>query len=497
MKTFKRTLAFFLALLTVISVTVIGFGAASGYFGEHEIKSNGTFEYYIDNDNSVVICRAIDKDYTGKTFTIPAKIDGHKFGCLFDEDLLYLLRQSGNDDTITSVKIEEGIESLYTDYIDEEHPNFEMKGVFAGLKNLRNISLPKSLKSLNGGMFSGCTSLKKVKIPKTIVDFGTNIFSGCTALKEVKLPSNMEYVPSYMFKNCKSLESIWIPSSVKGIGESAFAYCESLEGKLKLPESLSWISRKAFYGCKSLTGRVEIPKNVKEISGGAFAFCTGLTGFRIAEGNNSFSQKSGVLFNKNKTELYSYLSGKKTKEYKIPSTVKEVSEYAFAGTKYLRKVTLSKKMTETGKYAFYKSSVREVVLPKSLQMISEGTFKNCKNLKSISLPLNLDEIQDSAFENCTSLKEIKLPPRLHIVGCYTFKGCSSLKSLSFPKSVWRVEIGALDKCKNLKTVKFFYKNCDIYFLDGKISRSKPTIYGYKKSTAKDFAKRSKLKFVTM
>lgn len=512
MKKFKRILSVFLALMTVFSVLSVGVVTFNVSAESNRQRSNGVFEYLVLSSDSARLRRVVDMDYTGKTLVIPAEIDGHKVVGIDGsaESFYEYLIESGNVDTITSIKIEEGIvqldpyglyndpDSYYEDYYEDmEFEDFNEQGIFSGLKNLKNVSLPKSLKALDDGMFSNCTSLRKVTLPDTVEFFGYNVFGGCTSLKYVNLPSNMKNIPANMFKNCRSLESINLPSSLESIDDSAFAYCESLKGQLKLPKSLKAIGEKAFYGCKSLTGKLEIPKNLKKIRSGAFAFCTGLTSFRIADGNKYFSQKGGVLFNKKKTKIHCYLSGKETKEYNIPSTVKSVDEYAFAGTKYLRKITLSKKMRWVGEYAFYKSRVKEVNLPKSIDSISEGAFKNCKNIKSIKLPANIIQIGDSAFENCKNLKEIKIPSKVVTIGNFAFKGCSSLKSLTFPKSVSTIFVGAFDNCKNLKSVKILNKKCDIYFWKDKVSGCKPTIYGYKNSTAQKFAKTAKLKFVTV
>lgn len=494
MKILKRTLSLFLALLTVMSVMVVGVGSFAASAKSEKLLSNGFFTYYHSGDNYVGLVRAVDRDYTGKTFVIPYKIDGRKVICANDL-LLSDLRKSGNADTITSIKIEEGITQLSTDYVGEEETAMEkMRGAFSGLKNLKKISLPSTMYSLEDGMFSYCKSLKKVILPDSLGYIGANVFGGCTSLEYVKLPSKLKRISNCMFRNCKSLKTIEIPETLEEIGYAAFAYCESLNFKMTFPKELDVIGYMAFYGCKSLTGTVRLPKHIRSIYGGAFAFCPGLKGFKISDWNEYFSQKGGVLFNKDKTKLVCYLSGKKNKEYKIPSTVEDVVDYAFAGTKNLKKITFSKNMISTGDYAFYKSKVKEVVFSSSIRDISEGSFKNCNNIKSINLPARLVEIGDSAFENCKNLKEIKIPSKVATVGINAFKGCSSLKRLTFPKSVETIMFGAFDSCKNLKSVKILNSKCDVYAWGKKVSGSKPTIHGYKNSTAQKFAKKAKLKF---
>ena len=186
-------------------------------------------------------------------------------------------------------------------------------------------------------------------------------FEGFENLREVKLPEDLKEIPTRMFKDCKKLE------------------------KINIPITLRSIERGAFYNCRSLKGKLKLPKNLKYIGYGAFARCTGLTGFKIADGNKYLSQKGGVLFSKKKTHIYCYLSGKETKEYKVPSTVKTVDEYAFSETKHLKKLTLSNKMKELPYYALYKSSVKTVVLPESIKSVEYSAFRKCSKLKSLTV----------------------------------------------------------------------------------------------------------------
>ena len=459
MKTLKRILSVFLALLTVFSIASVGVSYAAV---TEKMKLSGDFYYTVDKDGTAVIQKVVDKSYAGKTLVIPAKLDGYRVKGMnivkhvsrpFDA-----LKKSGNADTITSVKIEEGIVQLdalgemndpvNSPYIKDPDAK-TIAGIFSGLKNLKKVSLPSTLKAVDSGMFSECTSLKSIKIPDKVefIDqyafygcssltdinlpdklekISDSSFRACTSLKRIKIPKNVKTIETCAFYKCKNLKEVTFPSKLTYIGPQAFANCEKLE-KIKLPSELRTIMGLAFKGCKSLTGKLRLPKKLKEVGDGAFAFCTGLTGFKIADGNKYFSQKGGVLFDKKKTHIYCYLSGKETKEYKVPTTVKSVSEYAFAGTKYLKKITLSKNMIEVPECAFYKSKVKTIVLPKSIEEIANSALADCKNLKSLTV------------KNKSCIMPNHKP----------FKG------------------------------------------------SKLTVYGYKNSTAQVFAKEAKLKFVTI
>lgn len=72
--------------------------------------------------------------------------------------------------------------------------------------DIEEISLPKSLKSIN---------------PYALQEF--------TSLKKISLNDGLEDIGQYAFDNCTKLESITFPTSLKEIGKSAFSYCKNLK----------------------------------------------------------------------------------------------------------------------------------------------------------------------------------------------------------------------------------------------------------------------------
>ncbi|MDE5910875.1 MAG: leucine-rich repeat domain-containing protein, partial [Clostridia bacterium] len=51
-----------------------------------------------------------------------------------------------------------------------------------GCKSLKNLTLPKTLRSLYEPDFSNCSSLESITIPKSMTKIGNDAFSECTAL---------------------------------------------------------------------------------------------------------------------------------------------------------------------------------------------------------------------------------------------------------------------------------------------------------------------------
>ncbi|MGN1126399.1 MAG: leucine-rich repeat domain-containing protein [Ruminococcus sp.] len=100
----------------------------------------------------------------------------------------------------------------------------------------------------------------------------------------------------------------------------------------------------------------------------------------------------------------------------LPSTIKEVGKQAFAETKVLKEVEFKSEYTQFGEGAFKNSSIVKAKLPTRLQKISNGMFKNCKNVTSISFPDDLKSIGDEAFWGCTSLEGMTIGDDIFKIG---------------------------------------------------------------------------------
>ena len=103
--------------------------------------------------------------------------------------------------------------------------------------------------------------------------------------------------------------------------------------------------------------------------------------------------------------------------------------------------------------AFYNvKGLKRVVIPDSVQVIDEGTFRNCATLEEVVIPQSVKEIWDRAFEFTTSLKKITIPEGVEDIGESAFQGCSKLEKVIIPESVKRIGVNAFKDCKKLPAV---------------------------------------------
>ena len=105
------------------------------------------------------------------------------------------------------------------------------------------------------------------------------------------------------------------------------------------------------------------------------------------EANPSMCSINGVLFSKDKTQLYCYPAGAKRETYSVPDGVKWLCAEAFAFNSYLTSINM----------------------PNSVTNMCFGTFCCCKSLNSIRLSENIKRISAYTFEKCESLHFLDFP----------------------------------------------------------------------------------------
>ena len=195
---------------------------------------------------------------------------------------------------------------------------------------------------------------------EAMIDYG-NTWSG-----ELNLPSEVNY-------NGETY-------TVTGISWAAFEDCEELR-KVRLPKTITKVIDRTYPDDPSLAGAVS-PDCMNPFDG-----CTNLEYIEVDEENPSFCSFDGILFSKDKTELYCYPAGAKRDTYIVPDGVTFIGGDAFAYNYYLVNINM----------------------PNSVNHLGFGVFSNCKNLRSVTLSKGIRIIAASTFERCESMTFLDIP----------------------------------------------------------------------------------------
>ncbi|KAK8887212.1 hypothetical protein M9Y10_038250 [Tritrichomonas musculus] len=407
-------------------------------------------------------------------------------------------------------KINEGAFSLCTNLKEiefEENSKIELidKKTFF-MVSINSIDIPSTVKEIDECAFFYCNLLNNVIFQgnSQLEIIGKSAFSH-SALKTVFIPSHVKYIKEQAFFTCLQLETIefeenselisidkeaflktsihriLIPRNVKIIGESSFS--ESLLDTIEFEEDseLEVIGQDAF----STTGidYIHIPNHVKQIEESSFHYCCKLHTIELDEENSELKAICGFAFSDSTLESIT-----------IPANCEELKDNWCCGTTELMDViispnnkffTLMNENTIVGKsclnngfydilYFAYRT-IKEIVIPRSIRIISSFAFSGCQTLQKIefeegselvlidkyafsdsaineiSLPLHIRQINESAFSDCNQLSTINIleDAELETIDKYAFSE-TSLNSLNFSshlrelKDEWCGEVSGLN-----------------------------------------------------
>ena len=226
-------------------------------------------------------------------------------------------------------------------------PDPTFGGVIAFGKGVTILTIPEGTIDVDFSEFFGYADLTTVVIPRSVLYLGDPTFTGCNMLTAFTVNTRNPYFSSeggVIFDKMKN-ELIRCPPAKTG------SYI--------IPNSVSRIGWTAFQDCKNLTS-ITIPANVQWLDAETFQGCNKLTSFTVDILNPYLSSEGGVIFNKEKTRLIAYPTGR-AGDYTIPTSVDTIGHAAFYSCKALTAVTI----------------------PPAVMWIEDEAFAECTGLKSL------------------------------------------------------------------------------------------------------------------
>jgi len=345
---------------------------------------------------------------------------------------------------------------------------------------VKDINLPDSLVKIGRYAFYGST-FNQITIPDGVEEIGAAAFTYCYNLKEITLPASLKILPNRMLADCWALERVTFSDAreLNTVYTSAFNNCTNLKDvyyngraswlywlRANSPEianatlhiseesisvdcgdNITWnlneegtltisgtgkiddFSQKFapwYYMCKDIKKIVIedgitsvgycmfrsldnltdiiIPSSVNQVDIDAYGkqFLSSAGSEKLknisVDGDNAFyCSVDGVLFNKDKTELIKYAVGKELVEYVVPDSVLSISPFAFEN-----------------------SILNSVILPQKLTTINRNAFDGCRQLEEIKIPNGVTKIASSTFQSCVNLKRIEIPNSVTNIAALAF-----------------------------------------------------------------------------
>ncbi len=191
------------------------------------------------------------------------------------------------------------------------------------------------------------------------------------------------------------------------------------------PYSAPW------YSYQSKIKTVVIEDSVTSIGDSAFDYCYCLTEITVDADNPNYSSLDGNLYNKNRTTLIQYATGKSETSFTIPDSVTSIGDSAFYNCDGLTEVTIPDSVTSIGDDAFYNcSALTSVTIGNGVTSIGSYAFFYCGALTSVTIGNGVTSIGKSAFSDCDALTSITIPDSVTSIGKSAFSDCDALTEIT-------------------------------------------------------------------
>ena len=223
---------------------------------------------------------------------------------------------------------------------------------FLNASNLKSITVPDSVTSVGYGAFLRCESLESAYIGSGLTEIPDAMFSRCINLKTVTVSDGLRSVGRSAFANA-AVEEFTFPEGFESLGIGAFSYCNHL--KTVTVNSDITIDRINVTnvvfgsGCTSLD-TLTIGKNVTTVDS-AFFTVPNLDHIVLDPDNDHLKYENGMLTTSDGAVLLRFTGLSDIDEFRIPDGVKKIC-----------------------KSALYNFGAKKIVVPSSVEEISEGAF---------------------------------------------------------------------------------------------------------------------------
>ena len=209
------------------------------------------------------------------------------------------------------------------------------------------------------------------------------------------------------------------------------------------------LSEHAFTSSPNLVN-VSLPDGITSIAGGAFAGCKSLRNINIPETVTSLGTFNDYFGYEGGWSGVFSSSGIQT--INIPGSVEIIGDGCFEDCINLKEVVINEGTKIIGSAAFGRDSALEnITLPNTIDSIGKMTFSQC-NLKQVNLSNNIRFIGRTCFSD-NKLTEFHFPENLKDIRTRIL-GNNPISSLTIPSGVIRIMPGSLQRLSELKELVF-------------------------------------------
>lgn len=317
---------------------------------------------------------------------------------------------------------------------------------------------------LNGFMSS--PKLKNVSLPYTIKKIRNSAFADCPELENVYMSDIVDEIGNYAFMECPKLKAIIIPESVKTIGKMIFRDNDTsvhvIASSVGENWSATWNSNNANQDVE-FDSKYEQKMNLTELysvltrsdEAEAYSVSKIQPYYFYKENNNIYvpavNPEDGLPIVRIEMNAFKDQSCDSLfVEYSDRTLI--IEDYAFRGIN-ADKIVINRNIEYEDEYTeeiFTKSTMKSVILPKTITKLTDAMFYNCARLEDLNFinPIaGTREIQEEELNKLPLTNGIiKLPATSNFdtIGAKAFFGTTSIKELHIYGNVKNVGANILD-----------------------------------------------------
>ena len=399
-----------------------------------------------------------------------------------------------------------------------------------------SYSMPDSVTDIDEYAFWGNDSLKEIQFSINLNQIPGYAFSNCRNLLAVSIPYSVKNIDAKAFENCISLQKVMIPGSVSYIHSSAFDGCP----KLVISADSGSVAH-AFYQNWKLLNKTEVgsenEKGDTVVDAGGNVYIVGSDGklIKIESGSSSSSQGSSaamhdpsnvdyipefdpimtsedgvlgktmvvgsnavVMMDSPQMQVVNGLTNRDVYADEEPENTSNttdnskgdalpkyaivndhITNYAYYGDVDLFTYSVPSNITKIGDFAFARSNLESIHIPKGVTTIGYAAFYHCDNLREISIPSTVTWIEPSAFSHTAWINSwannvnaddflivgdglliaykgnqqyVEIPNNVETIAPACFLGHSEILGVNIPDSVTIIGEEAFKDCTSLQEV---------------------------------------------
>lgn len=238
----------------------------------------------------------------------------------------------------------------------------------------------------------------------------------------------------------------------------------SYSGTVIIPETVSYEGKKYTvtaigenaFSFNNHIKSIIIPKTVLNIGIPVAVDCDLLTVIEVAADNPVYSSAEGVLLDKSGTRFICCPGGR-SGSYRIPTTIKDIDNYAFLDCHLLTSIDMPDSLRSIGALAFSEcASLESIVIPEGAEYIGWYAFKDCPMLSTVQFNakncVNMGNHLATVFDADNAVSVINIGQEVKNIPDYAFYGCSSVQDIDIPDSVERIGVLSFSDCRSLEKI---------------------------------------------